>query len=88
MNDRTQGRVMVEFTVEPFTPADPGPHVTASIEAARRLAGPTVEVGPFGTAATVPSSEAPALTSAVVDAALANGATRVSLQLSTLPDPA
>ena len=38
----------VEFTVEPFVAGEPGPHVQAAIEAARR-SGLAVDVGPFGT---------------------------------------
>ncbi len=72
---------MLEFTVEPFVPDKPGPHVTASIDAARATAA-EVEVGPFGTTARGAASEIAGITQAVVEAALSNGATRVSLQVS------
>ena len=42
----------VEFTVEPFVAGEPGPHVQAAIEAARR-SGLAVDVGPFGTSVRV-----------------------------------
>lgn len=73
---------VLEFTVEPFTPSEPGPHVIASIEAARATAI-TVEVGPFGTTVTGKPEDMAALTGAVVRAALENGASQVSLQVRT-----
>lgn len=73
---------VLEFTVEPFVPANPGPHVLASIEAARETAT-SVEVGPFGTTATGDTSEIATIAQQVIAAALANGASRVSLQIST-----
>src|SRR4051812_21357370 len=72
---------MVEFTVEPFTEGAPGPHVRAAVEVAR-AAGLEVEFGPFGT--TVGGDDAKVLDAvdAVVRAAVAAGASRVSLQLT------
>ena len=75
-------RVTLEFTIEPFTPAQPGPHVVASIDAARATAS-QVDVGPFGTSAVASADEIAETTRAVVAAALANGATRISMQIST-----
>lgn len=80
-------RAVLEFTVEPFVPAKPGPHVTASIDAARGSAI-AVEVGPFGTTVTATASDIAEITRAVVDAALSNGASRVSLQVSAGTEPA
>lgn len=77
--------VVLEFTIEPFAPAAPGPHVTASIDAARASAG-AVDIGPFGTTVTGSRDQIIEATRAVVDAALSNGASRVSLQVSTGPD--
>ena len=37
-----------EFTIEPFTEGDPGPHVKEPINVAEQ-SGLDVEVGPFGT---------------------------------------
>jgi uncharacterized protein YqgV (UPF0045/DUF77 family) len=72
--------VRVEFMVEPFSEGSPGPHVLAAIDAAR-AGGVEPEVGPFGTSVEVPADSAGALVSDVVAAALAGGASRVSLQV-------
>lgn len=77
---------ILEFTVEPFVPSDPGPHVLASIEAATAT-GTAVDVGPFGTTVTAPADRLPAIARAVLEAALSNGASRVSLQVSTGGEP-
>ncbi len=73
--------MLAEFTVEPFVDGSPGPHVTAAIDAAAAV-GAEVSVGPFGTEV----SGAPALVLDAVDAmmraAVAAGATRVTVQLS------
>jgi uncharacterized protein YqgV (UPF0045/DUF77 family) len=75
-------RVTLEFTIEPFTPSLPGPHVVASIDAARATSA-EVEVGPFGTTVVAAADEIAETTRAVITAALANGATRISMQIST-----
>lgn len=69
-----------EFTVEPFVDGEPGPHVRAAVEAAV-AAGLTVQFGPFGTS--MSGDDATMLTAidAVLRAAMAAGATRVSFQL-------
>jgi uncharacterized protein YqgV (UPF0045/DUF77 family) len=71
-----------EFTVEPFNPGDPGPHVRAAFDAAEAH-GATLEVGPFGTMLRAATSDMvfEAL-NAAVRAAINAGATRVSTQLS------
>ena len=71
-----------EFTVEPFVPGDPGPHVRAAFAAAEAH-GAILEVGPFGTILRGSSDDVVfgALDGAV-RAAIAAGATRVSSQLS------
>jgi uncharacterized protein YqgV (UPF0045/DUF77 family) len=71
----------VEFTVEPFIEGSPGPHVQAAVEAAEAN-GLAVEFGPFGT--TVSGGDDATILSTVhgiLEAAVAAGATRVSLQL-------
>lgn len=70
-----------EFTVEPFVPGAPGPHVTAAIEASRRP-GVTVVVGPFGNEITGQDDDL-ILAAAfdAVGAGLRAGATRVALEL-------
>lgn len=70
----------VEFTVEPFLEGQPGPHVTAAIDAASAL-GHEVEVGPFGSGCVVPSAETADVVAAVVRAALANGADHVNVDI-------
>lgn len=69
-----------EFTVEPFVEGAPGPHVQAAVDAAR-AAGVTVDFGPFGTSMTGDDAAVLTAIDAVLAAALAAGATRVSLQL-------
>jgi uncharacterized protein YqgV (UPF0045/DUF77 family) len=71
----------VEFTVEPFVAGEPGPHVRAAIDAAQR-SGLAVEVGPFGTSVSGDDARVLDTVDAVVRAAVAAGATRVSLQLA------
>ena len=72
--------LLVEFTIEPFTEGNPGQHVRAAVDAAEAL-GVSADFGPFGTTCTVPEALIGALTSAVVVAAMANGATHVSLHV-------
>jgi len=72
---------VAEFTIEPFVEGDPGPHVRAAVAVAE-TAGLAVDVGPFGTAIEGESADVLDAVDAVVRAAVANGATRVSLQLT------
>ena len=72
--------LQVEFTVEPFVEASPGPHVRAAVEAAES-AGLTVEFGPFGTAVSGDDAVVLDAIDAIVRAAIGAGATRLSLQL-------
>lgn len=72
------GVVHVEFTIEPFIEGEPGLHVTAAIAAAREY-NVTVDVGPFGSSCDVPLADVGGLLAALTDAALANGASHVSL---------
>jgi uncharacterized protein YqgV (UPF0045/DUF77 family) len=78
---------LLEFTIEPFVEGQPGPHVTAAIDALE-AAGATVDVGPFGSSCTATRDRMPALVAAVTAAALANGATHVSLAVSAVEEPA
>jgi uncharacterized protein YqgV (UPF0045/DUF77 family) len=71
----------VEFTVEPFVAGEPGPHVRAAIAAAQQ-SGLAVDVGPFGTSVSGDDGRVLDAIDAVVRAAVAAGATRVSLQLA------
>jgi hypothetical protein len=72
--------VRIEFLVEPFAEGRPGPHVQASIDAAR-APGREPEVGPFGTIVAVAPDDAGRVVAAVVDAALSHGATHVSINV-------
>ncbi|MCU0259622.1 MAG: thiamine-binding protein [Ilumatobacteraceae bacterium] len=75
----------LEFTIEPFVEGRPGPHVTAAIEALEAL-GATVDVGPFGSSCTGTTDQLPELVAAVTRAALANGATHVTLDIGVVTD--
>jgi len=75
----------VEFTIEPFVEGHPGPHVTAAIEAVRAR-DVDVDFGPFGSACTVDLGAVGALVGSFTDAALAHGATHVSIHVA-LDDP-
>ncbi len=75
-----EGVLRVEFTVEPFVEGQPGPHVTAALDAVRSL-GPDVDFGPFGTSFEASADVAAASVSALVAAAYANGATHVSIHV-------
>jgi uncharacterized protein YqgV (UPF0045/DUF77 family) len=75
----------LEFTVEPFEPGSPGPHVRAAEEAARSIGGQLV-VGPFGTSLAGTRHEVLEAVGEVVRAAMDAGATRVTLQVSRRSD--
>ncbi len=77
-------QLTIEFTVEPFVPADPGPHVLAAQAATEAIAegGGTVDIGPFGTSATGDEQVVLAAVAEALSAAFAKGAARVSLQVS------
>lgn len=71
----------VEFTIEPFVEGLPGPHVTAAIEAIRERSI-EVDVGPFGSSCIVDLADVGAVVGEISDAALANGATHVSVHVA------
>lgn len=71
----------VEFTIEPFVEGRPGPHVTAAIAAAEDR-GLAVEIGPFGSSVVVELAEVGAVIGVLSDAAMANGATHVSVHIA------
>ena len=71
----------VEFTIEPFVEGRPGPHVTAAISAAEAR-GLDVEVGPFGSSVVVELVEVGSVIGVISDAAMANGATHVSVHVA------
>jgi len=74
-------QLLCEFTVEPFIEGSPGPHVRAAVDAAT-AAGLEVEFGPFGTTVTGEDQAVLDAIDGILRAAVAAGATRVSLQLT------
>lgn len=78
-------RIKVEFTVEPFVEGGPGPHVRAALDQVRAR-GLVVEVGPF--ANTVDGEHHLVLKAIepLVTAALANGASAITLGVSRARD--
>jgi uncharacterized protein YqgV (UPF0045/DUF77 family) len=71
----------VEFTIEPFVPGEPGPHVRAAVEAAEQ-SGLAVDFGPFGTTVAGDDEAVLAAVDRILRAAVAAGATRISLQVA------
>ena len=80
-----EGVLRVEFTVEPFVEGQPGPHVTAPIDALRSL-GLDVDFGPFGTSFQASVDLVAQAVSALVAAAYGHGATHVSIHVEKV-DP-
>jgi uncharacterized protein YqgV (UPF0045/DUF77 family) len=78
------GDVRLEFTVEPFVAGSPGAHVTAAVDAVH-AAGLQPELGPFATTATGSAPDVANAVRGLLDAALANGATRISVQVEVVP---
>jgi uncharacterized protein YqgV (UPF0045/DUF77 family) len=74
----------LEFTIEPFVEGHPGPHVRAAVEAVEAL-GVAVEFGPFGSSCRTPADTMPAVVSAIVEQAFANGATHLSMHVAAEP---
>ena len=73
----------VEFTVEPFVEGNPGRHVTEPIEALRAM-GVDVDFGPFASSCVTSTERAGAVVSAIVSAALSNGATHVNIDVAAV----
>ena len=70
----------VEFTIEPFVEGRPGPHVSAPAAAAEAM-GVAVEVGPFGSSCVVDDARVGEVVGAITQAAVANGATHVHVDI-------
>lgn len=70
----------VEFTIEPFVEGRPGPHVTAAIEAVRRIAD-DLEIGPFGSSCTIAPDRLAELLATLGGTAFDGGATRLTIQV-------
>lgn len=71
-----------EFLVEPFEVGNPGPHVTAAVEAVKEL-GFEPTIGPFGTTIEGDAQRVIEAVKKLLDAATAAGASRVSLQIDS-----
>ncbi len=71
----------VEFTVEPFVEGQPGPHVTASVDAVSAL-GVEVDMGPFGSSCTVDDDRIGEIIGAIVQAAVVHGASHVNVDIT------
>jgi uncharacterized protein YqgV (UPF0045/DUF77 family) len=76
----------VEFTIEPFVEAAPGPHVIAAVKAVEAH-GLTVDFGPFGTSFTVPDEQLPEVVADLLRSAYGNGATYVSVDIGKIDLP-
>lgn len=70
----------LEVLVEPFRENDPGPHVTAAIDALS-AAGLQPDMGPFATTADGDLEAVIAATSALVRAGFDNGADAIQLRI-------
>ena len=74
-------RLVAEFTTEPFVGEGAAPaHATATLHVVER-AGLTCDFGPLGTSISGEDDALLPVLGQVLEAALANGATRVSLQV-------
>lgn len=74
--------VTAEFLVEPFQEGHPGPHVRAAIECVTAADLPVNE-GPFGTITRGDASVVLPAVAAALRAAMAAGATRVTVNVAT-----
>ncbi|MDX2378995.1 MAG: thiamine-binding protein [Acidimicrobiia bacterium] len=74
--------VRMEILVEPFKENDPGPHVTAVVDAARAT-GLDVDMGPFATSVSGDLDELVAASSAMLRAGFEAGATAIQLRVET-----
>ena len=73
--------VRADFTIEPFVDGAPGPYVDAGLDAIRGI-GLVPDVGPFGTTIEGDQAEVHTALARMLDAALAAGASRVSIQVN------
>lgn len=71
----------LEFTVEPFVDGQPGPHVTAPVDALR-AAGFDVVFDAFGTVVETTADRVAEAVSIAVGTAIGNGATHVNTAVS------
>lgn len=71
-------KIMVEFTIEPFTDGIPGHHVTRAIAAVESL-GIAVHVGPFGSSFVAEIEFAGEAIALLARMAYDNGATHITI---------
>lgn len=71
-------KIMVEFTIEPFTDGSPGNHVTRAIAAVESL-GVAVHVGPFGSSFVAETEVATEAIAVLSRMAYDNGATHITI---------
>ena len=76
-------KAKAEFTIEPFMEGAPGPHVKETIAVAKQ-SGLNVEIGPFGTTVIGEQETVFELVSELVKTAMDNGASRISLQVTSI----
>lgn len=74
-------KVRLEFTIEPFVETGHPPYVAAAVAVAEQ-SGLDVDLGPASTGVEGEMEAVAALMPRLVEAAIKNGATRVSLQIS------
>jgi len=74
--------VRLEILVEPFKENDPGPHVTAVVDAAR-TSGLEVDMGPFATTVSGELEDVIAASSAMMRAGFGAGATAIQLRVES-----
>lgn len=73
-------RCTVDFVIEPFVEGSPGTHVVAGIRA-MEARGLDVSMGPFGSTVAGPVDTVSSAISAMVDAAVKDGARRVLVEV-------
>jgi uncharacterized protein YqgV (UPF0045/DUF77 family) len=71
-------KIMVEFTIEPFTDGTPGHHVTKAIAAVEAL-GVEVHIGPFGSSFVAETEKAAEAIAVLSRMAYDNGATHITI---------
>lgn len=74
------GEALVELLVEPFRENEPGPHVTAAIDALA-AAGMDPDMGPFATTARGDVDQAIEAVAAALRAGFDNGADAIQLRI-------
>jgi uncharacterized protein YqgV (UPF0045/DUF77 family) len=82
-NNLGSEKAKAEFTIEPFMEGEPGPHVKETIAVAKQ-SGLDVEIGPFGTTVIGEQETVFELVSELVKTAMDNGASRISLQVTSI----